>query len=139
MNRIFTLFLVFIYIMACNTVKSDGNNPQNLKRVWMLVQFSSFDKDYLTKKQAYLDLTQEQNASSKMGCNQMSFPYEVKKETEIHFSDGMATKMYCDDMKLETEFSKSITTVKSYSIDGHKLTLKTENGSTMSFVAQDWD
>lgn len=125
--------------MACNTVKSDGNNTQNLKRVWMLVEFSSFDKEYLIKKGAFLDLTQDQNASSKMGCNQMSFPFQVKNNTEITFSAGMATKMYCDDMKLEDAFSKAITSIKTYSIEGHKLTLKTENGSTMSFVAQDWD
>ncbi len=139
MNRIFTLFLVFIYIMACNTVKNDGNNPQNLKRVWMLVEFSSFDKVYLTKKGAFLDLTQDQNASSKMGCNQMSFPFQVKNDTEISFSVGMSTKMYCEDMKLEDAFSKKITSVKTYSIDGHKLILTTENGSKISFVAQDWD
>lgn len=139
MNRIFTLFLVFIYIMACNTVKNDGNNPQNLKRVWMLVEFSSFDKNYLTKKGAFLDLTQDQNASSKMGCNQMSFPFQVKNDAEITFSAGMATKMYCEDMRLEDAFSKAITTVKTYSIEGHKLILKADDGSTMLFVAQDWD
>lgn len=139
MNRIFTLFLVFIYIMACNTVKSDGNNTQNLRRVWMLVEFNSFDKVYLTKKGAFLDLTQDQNASSKMGCNQMSFPYQVKNDTEISFSAGMATKMYCEDMKLEDAFSKTITSIKRYSIEGHKLTLKADDGSTMLFVAQDWD
>ncbi len=139
MNRIFTLFLVFIYIMACNTVKKDNTNGQNLNRVWMLVQFSSFDKEYLTQKGAYLDLTQLQNASSKMGCNQMSFPYQIKNDTEISFSDGIATKMYCEDMKLETEFSKSITSIKNYVVDGHKLTLKAENGLMLSFLAQDWD
>lgn len=138
MNRIFTLFLVFIYIMACNTVKN-GDQGQNLKRVWMLVGFNSFQKDDLIKKQAYLDLTKPESASSKMGCNQMSFPYEVKTETEITFSNGIATKMYCEDMKLENEFSKEITSVKTYLVEGHKLTLTTQNGAKITFIAQDWD
>lgn len=124
--------------MACNTVKK-GNEGQNLNRVWMLVAFNSFEKEYLIKKEAYLDLTQPSTASSKMGCNLMSFPYKIKGDTEISFLDGVSTEMHCPDMKLEKEFSKIITSAKSYSIDGHKLVLTTQNGSKISFVAQDWD
>lgn len=138
MNRIFTLFLVFIYIMACNTVKSDATG-QSLNRVWMLVEFNAFTKEYLVAKKAYLDLTQPDRASSKMGCNQLSFPITVSKESQIAFSNGISTKMYCDDMKLEDSFSKAITTMTKYSVDNHKLTLTSKNGVKMVFVAEDWD
>jgi heat shock protein HslJ len=138
MNRAFTLILTFVYIMACNTVKKDNNN-QNLNRIWMLVEFNQFDKEYLIKKEAYLDLTKPESAPSKMGCNQLSFPYKVITTSEIKFSDGIATRMYCEDMKLEDSFSKEITLMSNYSIEGHHLTLTSSDGKKMVFIAQDWD
>jgi heat shock protein HslJ len=48
--------------------------------------------------------------------------------------------MYCqDNMILETDFLASITTMNSFSINAHKLTLTDSNGEKMVFVAQDWD
>ena len=136
MNRIFTLFLVFIYIMACNTVKNDTSS-QSLNQVWMLVEFNAFTKEYLAAKKAYLDLTQPDRASSKMGCNQLSFSVSVSKESRIVFSNGISTKMYCDDMKLEDSFSQAITTMTSYSVDKQTLTLTAKDGGKMVFVAKD--
>lgn len=138
MKRTFTLLLTFVYIMACNTVKNDPSS-QSLNRVWMLVEFDQYSKEFLTKKVAYLDLTQAESSSSKMGCNQLSFPVSIKNESQITFSGGIATKMYCEDMKLETDFSKAITSMTNYSIDNHKLTLTSDNGVKMIFVQQDWD
>lgn len=135
MNRAFTLLVTFVYIIACNTVKSDDKH-QDLKRVWMLTEFGQFDKNELAKKKAYLDLTQPQNAGSKMGCNQLSFPYTIKNDKEIGFTDGFATKMYCEDMQLEDEFTKKITDVSQYAVEGQKLTLTTKSGIKMVFVAQ---
>lgn len=138
MNRAFTLLVTFIYIIACNTVKSDDAH-QNLKRVWMLTEFNQFNKEELIKKQAFLDLTQPQNAGSKMGCNQLSFPYTIKNDREIGFTDGFATKTYCPDMKLEEAFSKSIVTVKTYVVEGQKLILQGDKDLKMVFVEQDFD
>jgi heat shock protein HslJ len=138
MNRAFTLLVTFIYIIACNTVKNDDKH-QDLKRVWMLTEFGQFDKIELIKKETYLDLTQPQNAASKMGCNQLSFPYTIKNDKEIGFADGFATKMYCQDMQLENQFTKKITEVNQYAVEGQKLILTTKNGEKIVFVAQDWD
>ncbi len=136
MNRIFTLLVTFVYIMACNTVKNDDQH-HDLKRIWMLTELEQFTKDELVKKQAYLDLTQPQNAASKMGCNQLSFPYTVKGDSEIAFTGGFSTKMHCQDMQLETTFSKWITEVSTYKLAGHQLILTTKDGKKMVFVAQD--
>ncbi len=136
MNRAFTLLVTFVYIIACNTVKSDDKH-QDLKRVWMLTEFGQFDKNELAKKEAYLDLTQPQNAGSKMGCNQLSFPYTIKNDKEIGFTDGFATKMYCEGMQLEDAFTKSIIKIKQYAVEGQKLTLQGESGLKMVFIAQD--
>ncbi len=47
--------------------------------------------------------------------------------------------MYCQDMQLENEFTKKITEVSQYVVDGQKLILTTKSGAKMVFVAQDWD
>jgi heat shock protein HslJ len=74
-----------------------------------------------------------------MGCNQLSFPYKITNTSEIKFSDGIATQMYCEDMKLEDSFSKEITWISNYATQGHQLILTSPKGIKMVFVAQDWD
>lgn len=137
MNRALNYLVILIYVIACNSVKKPDS--ENLKRVWMLVSYKDFDKAYLTQKGAFLDLTQQENAVSKMGCNNLSFPYKIVSNSEIQFNDGIATKMYCEDMKLEDEFVKSITQIETFQIDGHQLILNSILGEKIIFVAQDWD
>jgi heat shock protein HslJ len=72
-----------------------------------------------------------------MGCNQLSFSVSVSKESRIVFSNGISTKMYCDDMKLEDSFSQAITTMTNYSVDKQTLTLTSKDGGKMVFVAKD--
>lgn len=104
----------------------------------MLVAFKDYKKDYFIKKNAFLDLTNSERATSKMGCNSMSFSYKIKKSA-ISFSNGISTEMACLDMKLESDFSKEITNMSSFSINAHQLTLSSSDGEKMVFVAQDWD
>jgi heat shock protein HslJ len=137
MNKNFTYLIVLIYILSCNTVRQD-NTSNNLKRKWMLTRFEDFSKNELVDKKAYLDLTAA-NASSKMGCNSLSFSYKINDDNTIQFSNGISTRMACPDMKLEYDFSKKITSVTSYEIKGQQLILKTNTGETIEFVAEDWD
>lgn len=104
----------------------------------MLVEFKDYKKEYLLEKKAFLDLTNSERATSKMGCNNLLFTYKTKK-SEISFTNAISTEMACIDMKLETDFSKEIIKMNSFYINAHKLTLTSENGEKMIFVAQDWD
>ncbi len=122
--------------MSCNTIKRDNSN---LTRVWMLVEFNQFDKEYLSNKKAYLDLKQSNIASSKMGCNQLSFEYTIKSNSEIKFSTVIATRMFCNDMQLENDFSKAIVSINHFEINGHQLILTSKEGIKLVFIAQDWD
>lgn len=113
----------------------------SLKRKWMLVEFQGFTKEELIQKKAYLDLTHlEKGGGAKMGCNSIFFSVKMKNNHRINFSGVGSTMMYCDgNMKLEENFGKLLPTITKYQVKGHFLTLKSKNGQTMKFVAEDWD
>ena len=141
MKNLSILFLASFFALSC-TCKKNITEPstQNIKRVWMLVEFKDYKKEYLAEEKAFLDMTNSERATSKMGCNNLSFSYSIKDGKSIQFSQGIATRMYCQDhMKLETDFLKDITLVKNYKVEGHFLTLTSSKGEKMRFVAQDWD
>lgn len=113
----------------------------SLKRKWILVEFQGFTKEELIEKKAYLDLTHlEKGGGAKMGCNSIFFSVKLKNNHRINFSGVGSTIMYCDgNMKLEENFEKLLPTITKYQVKGHFLTLKSKNGQTMKFVAEDWD
>ena len=137
MNKTFTILVVLIYILSCNTVRK-GSQQDDYKHVWMLTEFQNYSKQDLIEKNAFLDLTNE-TASGKMGCNSLSFKMEVSNNNKITFTSGISTMMACENMKLEDDFKKQLPEMTTYKIDNHRLTLTNTKGEKMVFVAQDWD
>lgn len=139
MKKTFILLVLTLITISCNSKKeASAMSNQNINRVWMLVSFKNYTKEDLMQKNAYLDLTNPERAAAKMGCNNLSFAIKVEKD-KIQFSQGIATKMYCQDMNLENDFSKEIATITNFKVEGHKLILKASKGEKMEFIAQDWD
>jgi heat shock protein HslJ len=137
------LFAVLLLgvVLNCSTVPD--KNP-SLQRQWMLVSFDGFSKDQLIANKAEMNLTGSMDkgkiqASTYMGCNQMSFVSEFKKGGKVKISKGVSTMKACQDMSLETSFQKKIETMTRYSVEGHFLTLSDDKGASMKFVAADWD
>ena len=137
MNKTFTILVVLIYILSCNTVRNTIQQ-NDYKHVWMMTEFQNYSKHDLIEKNAFLDLTNE-TATAKMGCNSLSFKMEFKGKDGILFSNGIATRMACPDMKLENDFVKQLPEMTTYKIDNHRLILSNSKGEKMVFVAQDWD
>ncbi len=148
--KIFLIVFILTSLMNCKTKLEDSkiqnnskieeknseNINQNLSRVWMLVEFQKFSKDFLINKKASLNLV---NNNASMGCNSIGFNYKKKSASEIEFSNLIRTEMACGDMKLEDNFLKTLPELNSFKIDGHKLTLYNSKNEKMIFVAQDWD
>jgi heat shock protein HslJ len=133
------IILVLLSLFSCNCKKNTAEtSTQNINRIWMLVNFKDYEKDFFVEKNCFLDMTNKEIASAKMGCNNMSFSYKTKG-SNLSFSNGISTEMACLDMKLESDFSKSIIQISNFSINAHQLTLTTSDGTKMIFVAQDWD
>jgi heat shock protein HslJ len=139
--KLLTLFTLLSLMINCKTKSTQNkvkNNQKNLERVWMLTEFSGFDKQFLITSKAVLNLTNSEYAIAKMGCNTLSFHYKITP-SEIILSKGVSTLMVCADMKLEDAFSKVILDYKKYKVEGHILTLLNSQNEKMIFVAQDWD
>ena len=142
LHKKLTILFIFFLIINCKSKSNEPifeNNLEQLKRIWMLVEFQNSKKEDLIKNQAQINLTNLKNPSAFMGCNQIGFQIEVK-ENKIIFKDLIATEMFCGDkMNLENEFSKALTEIYTYNIIGQKLYLTNSKNKKMSFVAQDWD
>ncbi len=138
--RILTLSYTGL-IISCNSLPA--RNPQ-LQREWMLVAYSSYSKQELISGGAKIDLTApvlngEIRGGAFMGCNKMFFRSEFKKNGTLKISGLGSTLMACPDMKLEDDFAKGFKNMTRYEINGHFLILHDKQGSTMKFIASDWD
>lgn len=134
-------FLVLNLVVNCSAVKS---NNQHYQRQWMLVSLDGFTKEELVKNKAEINLTEPAKdgkirGTAMMGCNRMFFNLEFKSKNRVRISGLGSTLMACQEMNLETEFSKVFEKMTHYEINGHFLTLYDEKGSQMKFIAADWD
>ena len=139
-HAVFFTLLVSIINCKPKTIENDlATNQNNLKRIWMLVEFQNFKKENLIKHKAQINLTDLKNPNANMGCNRISFQVEVK-ENNIKFLNLRSTRMFCKNaMELESAFSKSLDQYNTYNIEGQKLILVSSKNEKMVFVAQDWD
>ncbi|SKB37455.1 META domain-containing protein [Chryseobacterium balustinum] len=142
-NILSFLFAFFILnlVINCSVVKS---NNEHYQREWMMVSFDGFTKEQLVKNLAEINLTEPAKdgkirGTAMMGCNRMFFTLEFKSKNRVKISGLGSTLMACQEMNLETEFSKVFEKMTRYEINGHFLTLYDENGTQMKFIAADWD
>ena len=66
------------------------------------------------------------------GCNSIAGPYEITENNRVKFSKLMSTMMACENMEIETTFSKVLEQTKSYNIIGNKLQLIGVNKSPLA-------
>lgn len=136
------LTVLFLGLMFnCSAVPD--KNPY-LQRQWMMVSFDGFSKDQLIAHKAEINLTGKTEkgkmyGNAYMGCNQMAFTSEFKKDGTVKITQGVSTLKACQNMDLETAFQKKFETMTKYSVEGHFLTLSDNQGNKMKFVAADWD
>lgn len=143
MKKISVLFTTLFFLIISINCSSQKMNQDNLKRQWMLVSFKNFEKSFLVKNKAQLDMSSaktKDNYSIFMGCNNMFVVANFEKNGTVKFGDMGTTMKYCEgNMKLEKEFSAALANMNSYKIEGHQLTLSDKEGNKMIFVAADWD
>lgn len=128
-------------IFNCSTVQV---KDPHIQREWMLVSFGNFTKNELVENKAGINLTANKEngkirGSAFMGCSNMFFSSEFKNNGKVKISGVGSTMKACQNMDLETKFSKSFQSMTKYSVEGHFLTLSNDHGNSMKFVAADWD
>jgi heat shock protein HslJ len=161
----FIIFLstsIFLF-SSCKSNKktADLTDDQKLARVWMMTemdvnQTNNFTKDDFIKAKAELNLTTLKDittdlegkriaqGSAFMGCNNIFFTISTKGKSDrkknITFSEAGMTRKACqENMELEAIFGKNLSEMTNYKLEGQFLTLSSEDGKRMKFVAQDWD
>ena len=144
MKLIIQFFLIFFLQLPSNCKSKpvetvSERKPEQLQRIWMLIEFQNFKKEELIKNQAQMSLKDLTNANANMGCNVINFRIEVKNQT-IKFISRMRTEMFCENkMQLEDAFCKTLEGEYKYKIAGHRLFLTNSKNEKMTFVAQDFD
>ena len=90
---------------------------------WRVVAFNKLTEKELADKNAYLDFSEMPKAHGNMGCNGMMFQVNVIGADKIDFGPIAATRMLCEDMKLENAFLRK-QSVWNYRFDGNDLILE---------------
>ena len=143
MKKIISGFIAVFALLLLATCTTQTKVPENVKRDWMLVEFQNFTKDSMMNNKAHLDLSDQTDPgkfSASMGCNNMFGSASFDSNGAVKFSGLGSTMMFCDKaMDLEAAFSKDLSTMTNYEVEGHYLTLTNASGNKMKFVAADWD
>lgn len=140
MKAFFYTLISFVVLLSCSSSKTI--EPQ-LKRTWMLIEFSGYTKEEMTAKHAQISIDTEAanhyTIAANMGCNSMRYQATPKNSFSFILQPGVTTEMACTDMGLEHQFYKMFKGIVTYEIKGHFLILKLEDGKQLKFIAADWD
>lgn len=92
---------------------------------WKLTELNGKPVEYKEgEKEIFLQLfSDEKRAFGFSGCNTFRGSYEIKDGLRIKFGPLASTLMVCPDMKIETEFLKTLETVDNYNFDGKNFVL----------------
>lgn len=140
--RLSTLGLGSLMLLFCFSCALRPPEKQKLQRKWMLVAMQGYTKQQLMQAGSFLDLSQNKEKNSPtifLGCNKGSLQVEVSSKQRIRFSQLATTKMSCSALSLENQLAKNLLQTTHYSINGHFLTLTTQEQDSLKFVAADWD
>jgi len=94
-------------------------------RRWKLVELVGKPvADSINGKEPFLMLqTTDGRYSASGGCNGIGGNFSLEERGRIKFSAGMSTKMACENMEIENEFTRVLISADNYSVSGDTLSL----------------
>ena len=114
---------------ACTVFKRSSAEPQGTSTItdkrWKLVDLGGKPvADSVNGKEPFLLLqTQDSRYSASGGCNGIGGTYVLPGNDRIKFSQGMSTKMACENMEVENELTKALVAADNYTLKGDSLSL----------------
>ncbi len=115
---------------ACNIFKkSSGNEPQKksviTERRWKLVELAGKPvPDEVNGKEPFILLQQKDGRfSASGGCNGMGGTFSLLENGKIKFTQGMSTRMACENMEVEIGLTKALKDADNFSLNGDDLSL----------------
>ena len=130
MRNILMLLLTLIMVSCSNkTINKNENSKEvatkidskNLfKTKWKLIELRG---NKIENTKFTLDFFEENRFAAFAGCNNLGGEYKVENTFKITFSKVISTRMACEDMKTEQEFSKVLEMTDNFIVDGKILSL----------------
>jgi uncharacterized lipoprotein NlpE involved in copper resistance len=102
------------------------DNYRILNRKWKLAELMGkpVTNSQTMEKEAYIQFIDKDNSySAYAGCNRMSGSFAVESYNRLKLGMGISTMMACQNMTIENELSKVLSTADSFQIDGNNLVL----------------
>lgn len=128
----FLLFCSFLFSIQAVAAGNANSTAELGNTYWKLSELAG--EPVVTaegQRQMKITLRDEKKVSGFGGCNSFFGAYEHDGAT-LSFSQLAATRMFCADaMDKESQFMKSLATVKSYKINGQVLQLFDDKGSLL--------
>lgn len=127
--QLLTLSVFAVLLSACSIFKKPAENTQQADvitdRKWKLVELVGKPvADSINGKEPFLMLhTTDNRYSGSGGCNGIGGNFSLEGQGRIKFSAGMSTKMACENMEIENEFTRVLMTADNYSLSGDTLSL----------------
>ncbi len=132
------IILFFLFSVSCVSTQKEKEKPTTndspkttdpnvnlLPTYWKLIELNGKKiTDYPAQNhEPFIRLKENKEVHGTGGCNSMSGHFELKGESEISFSEIIATEMACQGMELESDFYPFLSMVRSYAIRDSTLTL----------------
>ena len=127
--KLLTIAVCALTLSACSIFKkSEQSTDQSsviTDRKWKLVElYGKPVADEVNGKMPFLQLhTTDNRYSATGGCNGIGGNFSLEGNGRIKFSAGMSTKMACENMEVENEFTKALMIADNYSLSGENLSL----------------
>lgn len=119
-TSLFALF--FVACSSANIQKDTKNQKPNASlesTYWKAI--SLYDTEVKTiRKEAYIKFDKNGSINGVLGCNNFFGSFKIN-EDNITFSKIGSTRMMCQDMQTEANFSKVLQNTKKYKIKGETL------------------
>lgn len=123
MKFLFVAFSLLLFA-SCTTAKQAQEKITENK--WQIVEVNGRKvnaADTFMRPARILFLTEENRISASAGCNLINGRYSINSKGKISFSQMIATKMACPDMKLEDALLKSLHRIDAFRVENDMLIL----------------
>nr|WP_315031151.1 META domain-containing protein [uncultured Chryseobacterium sp.] len=133
------LFLA-VFLVSCNTQTAQKTTTDITGKTWKLTELNGQPIQLKNpKNNPYFKLEMDgKRYQGHAGCNGLGGTFEIKPEMmRIKFNQGMSTMMACEDLDIESQFTKALLSADNYSVNGNTLTLnKARMAPLAKFVLQ---
>ncbi|SIT12199.1 Heat shock protein HslJ [Chryseobacterium ureilyticum] len=134
------LVLTVFLVASCQTQTAKKPTTDITGKTWKLTELNGKPIQLKNQKNnPYFKLNMEgMRYEGHAGCNGLGGTFEIKPDImRIKFNQGMSTMMACEDLDIESQFTKAILAADNYSVNGNTLTLnKARMAPLAKFVLQ---